>query len=91
MTELNHLPNIGKVLAKNLNLIGISKPQDLKSKGTERIILELLTIPHHGVCINMVYAIEGAIQGIRWHGLSVERKNELKEFYKSLRLNDSAS
>ncbi len=33
----------------------------------------------------MLCALEGAIQGIRWHGLSKERKEELKQF---LKMND---
>ncbi|MDR1301443.1 MAG: TfoX/Sxy family protein [Treponema sp.] len=32
-------------------------------------------------CYNRLCAIEGAIQGIRWHNLSDEIKNELKQFY----------
>jgi hypothetical protein len=26
----------------------------------------------------MLYALEGAIQGIRWHGLSIDDKDRLK-------------
>jgi TfoX C-terminal domain. len=39
-------------------------------------------------CINRLYALEGAIQGIRWYDLSEAVKGELKEFY-NLRLTDS--
>ncbi|WP_404813547.1 TfoX/Sxy family DNA transformation protein [Clostridium bowmanii] len=31
--------------------------------------------------MNRLYALEGAIQGIRWYNLSKEIKNELKKFY----------
>jgi len=84
MSDLTKLPNIGKILAENLIRIGVANLNDLKNKGTERIILELLTVPNNGVCINMVYAIEGAIQGIRWHGLESDRKKELLKFYNSI-------
>ena len=84
MSDLTKLPNIGKVLSQNLTAIGISVYDDLKQKGTETTILELLTVPNNDVCINMVYAIEGAIQDIRWHGLDAERKKELLEFYNSI-------
>jgi DNA transformation protein len=33
------------------------------------------------VCISMLYALEGAIQGIRWHDLDREIREELKKFY----------
>jgi len=32
----------------------------------------------------MLYALEGAIQGIRWRGLEQGRKQELKEFYRMM-------
>ncbi len=32
----------------------------------------------------MLYALEGAIEGIRWYSLSNDIKQELKEFYKTL-------
>ncbi|MBT3209955.1 MAG: hypothetical protein HN704_13745 [Bacteroidetes bacterium] len=32
----------------------------------------------------MLYALEGAIQGIRWHGLDKNRKEELKEIYRMM-------
>ena len=31
----------------------------------------------------MLYALEGAIQGIRWHDLSKEKKDNLRDFYNS--------
>jgi hypothetical protein len=31
-------------------------------------------------CMNRLYVLEGAIDGIRWHNLSEEAKSELKEF-----------
>jgi DNA transformation protein len=35
-------------------------------------------------CFNMLCALEGALQGIRWHFLSDDIKQELKAFYKTL-------
>jgi len=84
MTALTDLPNIGKTLAEKLNLVGIENEQDLKEFGSENAIIKIATIENSGVCINMLYALEGAIQGIRWHGLDNERKQELKEFYRML-------
>jgi DNA transformation protein and related proteins len=33
----------------------------------------------------MLFALEGAIQGIRWHNLDKNRKTELTEFYNRLK------
>lgn len=82
MKKLIELPNIGKTLAKKLNNIGILNEQDLKQLGSEKALIKIATIENSGACINMIYALEGAIQGIRWHALDKERKLELKEFYK---------
>jgi len=59
--------------------------------GCENAIIKLATLEDSGVCINMLFALEGAIQGIRWHGLSHERKQELKEFYNFLTKGNSKS
>lgn len=81
MNTLTNLPNIGKTLAEKLNQVGINDESTLKQIGSENAIIKLATIENSGVCINMLYALEGAIQGIRWHNLDKNRKLELKEFY----------
>ncbi|MFC2135358.1 TfoX/Sxy family protein [Bacteroidota bacterium] len=82
MKELTNLPNIGKTLAQKLKMIGVNNEQELKAMGSEKAIIKIATLEDGGDCINMLYALEGAIQGIRWHNLSKERKQELLEFYR---------
>ncbi len=84
MNSLTELPNIGKTLAAKLEMIGIKNEQKLKEVGSENAIIKIATIEASGACINMLYALEGAIQGIRWHGLDKDRKKELKEFYRMM-------
>ena len=79
-SELMAMPNLGQTLADKLKLAGIDKPEDLRHMGSEKAFIELSTIDKH-TCLNMLYALEGAIQDIRWHSLSRERKAELKRFY----------
>ena len=85
MNKLTELPNIGITLAGKLRNIDINSEAELASTGSEKTLLQLATLPNSGVCLNMLYALEGAIQGIRWHGLDKIRKLELKEFYNSMR------
>jgi len=47
-----------------------------------------LRINDWGACLNMLCALEGAIEGISWHYLSDEVKQELKEFHKSFKNED---
>ena len=84
MKKLIDLPNIGKTLAEKLNLVGIKNKQELEEVGSENAIIKIATIENSGACINMLYALEGAIQGIRWHELDNDRKQELKEFYRMM-------
>lgn len=85
MKKLTELPNIGKTLEEKLNEAGIYTEDDLKKAGSENAIIKLSTIENSGVCINMLYTLEGAIQGIRWHNLDKNRKQELLDFYRLLR------
>ena len=82
MEDLTKLPNIGKILAEKLNRIGVTNNEKLIKLGSESALLKITTIENSGACINMLYALEGAIQGIRWHDLSKNRKYKLKQFYR---------
>jgi DNA transformation protein len=81
--DLVSLPNIGKTLAEKLKLAGISTPDQLKSTGSENAFIRIKTIDRDA-CLDMLFALEGAIQGIRWHNLRESKKLELKEFFKRI-------
>ena len=83
MEKLTDLPNIGHELEQKLIKIGITNKAALLSMGTERTFIRIKAIDNNA-CINMLYAIEGAIQGIRWHGIDKGRKEELKFFLTQL-------
>lgn len=76
------LPNIGKVLSQKLEDIGINNSVDLKKYGSKNIFLKIKEIDKD-ICLNSLYALEGAIQGIRWHDLDKTTKQELKNFFYS--------
>jgi DNA transformation protein and related proteins len=84
MNELTKMPNIGNQLAELLIAIGVKDETALRNLGSENAILKISVLKNSGACINMLYALEGAIQGIRWHNLSDKKKQELREFYKTL-------
>jgi DNA transformation protein and related proteins len=84
MNDLKKLPNIGPYLCELLMAIGVKDEITLRNMGSENAIIKISTLKNSGACINMLYAIEGAIQGIRWHKLNEKRKQELREFYKML-------
>ena len=82
--DLTNLHNIGITLAEKLKLVGICTPSDLINTGSENAMIKIKTIDKDA-CINMLFALEGAVQGIRWHSLDKNRKIELTEFYNRLK------
>ena len=80
MGELSKLPNIGKVVEKQLNYVGINTVDDLINIGSKEAWLKIKEVDE-SACLNRLMALEGAIQNIRWHNLSQDDKKNLKEFY----------
>ena len=80
MGELSKLPNIGKVVEKQLNDVGINTVDELIDIGSKEAWLKIKEVDD-SACLNRLMALEGAIQNIRWHNLSEEDKKKLKDFY----------
>ena len=81
--NLEDMPNIGKNIADKLREVGITTPDELQKAGSKKALLRLRE-RDPGACASQLYALEGAIQGIRWHYLTDYEKQELKEFHKKL-------
>ncbi|MEG0077355.1 TfoX/Sxy family protein [Anaerorhabdus sp.] len=80
MGDLSKVVNIGKVIEEHLNKVGITTLDELKELGSKEAWLRIKKVDS-GACLNQLYAIEGAIQGIRWHDLSEKSKIECKDFF----------
>lgn len=78
--KLTLLPNIGKIMAERLNAAGIESSEQLFKLGAEEAFMKLVKVDDE-ICITLLYALEGAIQGIRWHDIKKKRREQLKEFY----------
>lgn len=85
MSALSKLPNIGKALDDQLLQVGIDTPEKLKEVGSKQVWLNIRDIDP-SACYNRLCALEGAIQGVRWHFLNDDVKKDLKEFYASFKL-----
>ncbi|MCY3413034.1 MAG: TfoX/Sxy family protein [Candidatus Heimdallarchaeota archaeon] len=81
MESLRDLPNIGDKLADELLAIGITSFDELADLGAVEVFIRLVDKKGDG-CYNKLYALEGAIQQIRWHNLTKEEKDTLKLRYK---------
>lgn len=80
MSDLKGLPNISKVLEETLLMVGIDSQEKLFQDGSKGAFAKI-RIAKPDSCINMLYALEGAVQNIRWHQLDRNIKAELKDFY----------
>jgi DNA transformation protein len=84
MDKLSQLPNIGAVLEKKLKKAGIDSPAILKGLGSKEAFTKIRKMDVTA-CYSMLCALEGAVQGKRWHFLSVHTKQDLKNFFESLK------
>lgn len=81
MIQLESLPNIGKTVGQQLRQAGIETPEQLKEIGSREAWLRIQGIDS-SACYNRLCALEGAVQGIRWHHLSDDDRQKLKNFYR---------
>lgn len=80
MEKLSDLPNIGKEVEKQLEEVGIVTYEQLKTIGSEAAWIKIQEIDE-SACSNRLYALEGAILGVKKTLLPNERKIALREFY----------
>ena len=80
MGELQNLPNIGGKLEAQLHEAGIDTISQLQKAGSRQAWIRIrATDP--SACLMRLSALEGALQGVRWHNLDDTIKIELKAFY----------
>lgn len=84
MEKLSKMPNIGSVLEKKLNDVDINTPEELINIGSKEAFTRIKVIDNTACC-SMLCALEGAVQGVRWHNLNDSTKEELKKFFKTFK------
>lgn len=80
MDDLSALPNIGVTLAGELEMAGIKSYDELVDVGSVEATLRVARGAGEP-CYNKLYALEGAIRGVRWHSIPKEERARLKERY----------
>lgn len=84
MAKLSELPNIGEIMEKRLANVGIYDVETLVEMGSKGAFIKL-RILEGDTCFCSLCGLEGAIQGIRWHHLNSETKEDLKNFFRSIK------
>ena len=80
MSKLSDMPNIGKTLEQLLIEAGVDSEEKFKKLGSKQTFLTIRKIDDTA-CFSKLCALEGAIQGVRWHNLSEDTKKDLKKFF----------
>lgn len=84
MKKLSQMPNIGITLEKLLVSAGVETPEALLMLGSKSAFIKIKQIDP-AACLNKLYALEGAVQGRRWHCLSKDVKQDLTCFFTALK------
>ncbi|BFL48485.1 competence protein TfoX [Lactonifactor longoviformis] len=84
MGELSKLPNIGPAVEAQLEEVGITTPEQLRETGSRQAWLKIKAIDA-SACIHRLYALEGAVLGIKKSQLPPDTKAELSEFYRQFK------
>ena len=84
MEKLIDMPNIGPVLAGNLEKVGIETPDQLRELGAKEVFLRIRAQVDASACLHQLEALAGAVEGVRKSLLSPERKAELKTWFRAL-------
>jgi DNA transformation protein len=77
LDDLTALPNIGPALAAKLRESGIASYDELARLGSAGAMLRICS-GEKVTRFNMLYALEGAIRGVRWHSISKDERAELR-------------
>lgn len=86
-SRIKDLPNLGIILEKRLNLIGISKVEELRLIGAKACYLKLIQ-QHNRSNSDLLLSLAGAIVGCHRSVLPNQLKTELLDWHKELSFNN---
>ena len=79
LEELERMRNLGRVSAARLRAVGIATPEDLKRVGAIEAYVRLRRAFPAAIKVTALYALHGAVTGVRWYALSEEIKAALRD------------
>lgn len=77
--ELEGMRNLGPVSAARLRAVGIASSEDLKRAGAIEAYIRLKRAFPTAIRETALYALHGAMTGVRWYTLSDEIKAALRD------------
>ncbi|MDR2975354.1 MAG: TfoX/Sxy family protein [Propionibacteriaceae bacterium] len=80
MEALTDLPEIGSVTAQQLVSVGITTAEQLRHLGAKEAFERIRTNLDPGACIQLLYGLESAVEGVPARALSPDTKAELRQW-----------
>ena len=84
METLTDMPNIGPVLAGDLEKIGVTTHEQLCHVGVREAFLRIHAEVDSNACLHQLEVLAGAAEGVEKSLLPKQIKEELKVWYKAL-------
>ena len=82
--KLTDLPNVGPEAARWLIAAGICTPAELRRRGAVAAAAAIRRLrPDDPPCRSMLAGLEGAIRGVRWHGIPPTERDALWRKYQA--------
>lgn len=75
--EIKKLHGLGPTSAKWLNSVGIYTRNDLEVLGSVQAYLKVCQLKDVKPSLNLLYALEGALQGVDWREIAHKEKGRL--------------
>ena len=85
--QLESLKNLGPKSVRMLEAIGVRSREDISELGALEV-WDRLRLAGFRPSLVMLYALEGALAGVHWNAIAVERKLELQRLVKALEQED---
>jgi len=84
VTPLTSLPEIGPVTARLLTAVGLPDAESLRAAGTREAFRRIREQADPGACIQLLYGLEGAVEGVPASRLAPDVKVDLRAWFRSL-------
>lgn len=78
--DLEHLPNLGPVLACELRAAGVETVAQLRKIGARAAWANLREVNPERDCASSLLALEGAVRGVRWMSIDPAERRRLSAY-----------
>lgn len=78
--DLERLPNLGPVLARELRAVGVDTVAQLRQIGARAACAKVRDVNPERDCASSLLALEGALRGVRWMSIDRAERRRLSAY-----------